>query len=72
MATFRKFTEGISFFVSPSTREQLDKISQERRISVSELLREIIDKALTDGQKPESQSLSELIENTYPTNSKRS
>ena len=55
---FRKFTEGITFFVSRQTRDTLDEISQERRITVSELLRKIIEEHLSKESKstPESQT----------------
>lgn len=52
---YRKFTEGITFFVSRQTRDTLDEISQERRITVSELLRKIIDEHLSKESKEETE-----------------
>jgi predicted DNA-binding protein len=54
MQRFRKFTNGITFFVSQQMRQELDTLSEERRQTVSELLREMIEHYLKDTAKTAS------------------
>jgi hypothetical protein len=42
MPSYRNFTSGITFYVSPGMRKELDQLSVERRLTVSEILREIL------------------------------
>jgi predicted DNA-binding protein len=49
MPVFRNFTEGITFYVSRQMRTELDKLSEDRRQAVSEILRSIIEDYLTKG-----------------------
>ena len=51
MPTYRNFTSGITFYVSPEMRKELDSLSEEKRFTVSELLREIIGEHLSDESK---------------------
>lgn len=47
MTGFRNYTCGVSFYISPEMREALDDLSQEKRLPVSEIIREIIGEYLS-------------------------
>jgi len=42
----KKYLQGITFFVQPAMYGEMKKISDEREISLSELLRELVEKHL--------------------------
>jgi hypothetical protein len=44
----KQYTQGVTFFITPAMFEALKKISDERQISLSELLRNIIEQFLQD------------------------
>jgi predicted CopG family antitoxin len=42
----KKFLQGITFFVTPNMYEEMRQISDQREISLSELLRELVENHL--------------------------
>jgi predicted transcriptional regulator len=51
MQRFRKYTDGITFFVSRDMRKKLDDMAESRELSVSQILREILNAYFADEQQ---------------------
>jgi hypothetical protein len=43
----KKYTQGVTFFITPDMLEVLKKISDEKQVSVSEVLREVLSQYLS-------------------------
>jgi hypothetical protein len=48
----KKYTQGVTFFITPDMLEVLKKISDEKQVSVSEVLREVLNQYISQWSHP--------------------